>query len=292
MVLSPLEQFQVNPLLSVTIFGTQRSITNLTFYTLVAIAVVILPLRSRTRVVPTRFSILPEAFQATRSNRTAEQLGAGQTRYLPFLGAVFSFILATNLLGNIPYGFAVGTSLALARGFSLTVWIGVTVLSLSLYRRHFFSFFVPAGCPTGLVPALSLIELISYFARAISLGVRLLANLVSGHALLKVISGFLYAGLTGPLAAVLCALPRALFCALVGLEVAVSFIQAYVFTVLTAIYLNDALRLHLYTNRLAQLVEPLSYTECESCVRVAYWLTIILPFHSLSSVVKKEGHVT
>lgn len=244
MILSPLEQFQVTPLINIQLLNRDLSITNLLLYSLIAVVLILLPFATRTKVVPTRFSIAPEARQATLSNLVSEQLGPGQTRFLPFLASVFLFILGTNLLGNVPYGFAVGTSLVVARGFSLTRWLGVTILSLSTYRLHFFSFFVPQGTPLVLVPLLSRIELISYFARAVSLGVRLRANLVSGHALLKVISGFIYAGITGPVAAIITLLPRALFCALVGLEVAVSFIQAYVFTVLTAIYLNDALRLH------------------------------------------------
>lgn len=130
-------------------------------------------------------------------------------------------------------------------GFSVTVFLGVTILAVAKHGFHFFSFFLPAGTPTALVPLLVVIELISYVARAFSLGVRLFANLVSGHALVKILSGMLYGMMTSSLLfGVLSVVPLAVVIAIVGLEIAVSFIQAYVFCVLTMSYLKDAIYLH------------------------------------------------
>jgi F-type H+-transporting ATPase subunit a len=130
-------------------------------------------------------------------------------------------------------------------GFSLMIFLGVTILAVYRHGLHFLSYYVPAGTPGALVPLLIVIEMISYVARAFSLGVRLFANLVAGHALLKILSGMIYSVMaSGVIAAVASILPLAIFVALVGLEIAVSFIQAYVFVVLTMSYLKDAEYLH------------------------------------------------
>ena len=165
--------------------------------------------------------------------------------YLPFIYSLFFFILIANLSGNVPYGFTVATSIMVSIGLSMTIFIGVTILGLRLHKVHFFSFFVPSGTPLGLVPLLVPIELISYLARAFSLGVRLFANTVAGHTLLKILSGFLAPMFTsGAITAVITLIPFSIFIALIGLEIAVSFIQAYVFCILTASYLKDAIDLH------------------------------------------------
>jgi F-type H+-transporting ATPase subunit a len=130
-------------------------------------------------------------------------------------------------------------------GLSVTIFIGVTILALSIHGLKFFSFFIPAGTPLALVPLLVLIELVSYLARAVSLGVRLFANIVAGHTLLKILSTYLYKLFSGSvLVAVLTLIPFAIFLALVGLEIAVSLIQAFVFTLLVCSYLRDAVHLH------------------------------------------------
>lgn len=173
------------------------------------------------------------------------QIGSANEKYLPFIYSLFFFILISNLIGNVPYNFAIGTSVIVSLGLSVTIFIGVTLLGLARHRLHFFAFFVPAGTPGILVPLLILIEFISYIARAFSLGVRLFANLVAGHALLKILSGLLAKlFLAGILVAVVTLVPFAIFTALVGLEIAVSFIQAYVFCLLTCSYLKDAIDLH------------------------------------------------
>ena len=165
--------------------------------------------------------------------------------YLPFIYSLFFFILIANLSGNVPYGFTVATSIMVSIGLSMTIFIGVTILGLRLHKVHFFSFFVPSGTPLGLVPLLVPIELISYLARAFSLGVRLFANVTAGHVLMKILAGFLAPLFTSTfIISVLTVLPFIIFTGIIGLEIAVSFIQAYVFCVLTCSYLKDAIDLH------------------------------------------------
>jgi len=169
----------------------------------------------------------------------------GREKYYPFIYSLFFFILMSNLMGNVPYGFAIGTSVVVSLGLSFTIFLGVTLIGLARHSLHFFTFFVPTGTPGALVPLLVLIEFISYIARAFSLGVRLFANLVAGHALLKILSGLLAKlFLAGIVVAVITLVPFAIFTALVGLELAVSVIQAYVFCLLTCSYLKDAIDLH------------------------------------------------
>lgn len=172
-----------------------------------------------------------------------EQLG--KEIYLPFIYSTFMFILLANLIGNVPYSYAITSSIVVSIGLSFTIIIGVTILGLSIHKIHFFSFFIPAGTPLALVPLLVLIELISYIARAFSLGIRLFSNITAGHTLLKILSTFLYQMFTGSiLIAIISLIPFVLFLAIIGLELAVSFIQAYVFTLLLLSYIKDAIDLH------------------------------------------------
>ena len=174
-----------------------------------------------------------------------DQIGAHSEIYVPFIYSLFFFVLIANLFGNIPYSFTVTSSIIVSIGLSFTIFIGVTILGLSIHRLHFFSYFIPSGTPLALVPLLVLIELISYIARAGSLGIRLFANIVAGHTLLKILSTFLYQMFSGSIiVAVLTLIPFSIFIALIGLELAVSFIQAYVLTILTCSYIKDAIELH------------------------------------------------
>jgi F-type H+-transporting ATPase subunit a len=174
-----------------------------------------------------------------------EQIGIRNEIYLPFIYSLFFFLIISNLIGNIPYSFTITTSLILSVGLSVTIFIGVTILALFKHGLHFFSFFIPGGTPLALVPLLVLIEVISYLARALSLGVRLFANMMSGHTLLKILSTFLYQLFaSGVIVAIFTLIPFAIFTAIIGLEVAVSIIQAYVFILLTSSYLKDAIELH------------------------------------------------
>jgi F-type H+-transporting ATPase subunit a len=172
-----------------------------------------------------------------------EQLG--KEIYLPFIYSLFFFILISNLIGNIPYSYTITTSVIVTIGLSFTILTGVTILGLYIHRLHFFSYFVPSGTPLALVPLLVLIETVSYLARALSLGIRLFANMVAGHSLLKILSTFLYQMFSSSfIIAIFTLIPFIFFLALCGLEVAVSIIQAYVFVLLVISYIKDAIYLH------------------------------------------------
>jgi F-type H+-transporting ATPase subunit a len=249
---SPLEQFETTNFISFTapILGDfVISLTNVGFYSLLVFILVlgyhVLSANHLSALVPSKWSLSLESSYATLHSMVKEQVGSANEIYVPFIYSIFWFILLANLVGNVPYSFAFTSSVIVAMGLSVIIFLGVTILGLMRHGIHFFSFFVPAGTPLALVPLLCLIELISYFARAFSLGVRLFANIVAGHTLLKILSGFLYPALTsGILMFFVTLLPMAIFIALVGLEIAVSVIQAYVFTILTCSYLKDAIELH------------------------------------------------
>lgn len=197
-------------------------------------------------LVQSRISLFIETIYSTVYTIVKGQIGERNEVYLPFIYALFTFILCVNLIGNVSYTFTVATSAVVSMGLSFMVWLGVTLLAVDRHRIHFFSFFVPAGCPLMLVPVLTIIELISYLARALSLGIRIAANIISGHALIIILAGFLFQGFSsGILISIVTLIPFTLFLAIVGLEIGVSFIQAYVFCILTCIYVRDAIDLHL-----------------------------------------------
>lgn len=173
---------------------------------------------------------------------TRAQVGASEAWAFPLLAGRFGGLLALNLLRNVPYGFTVTSGLTVCLGVSLAVWFYTLLMRLSNRGLGFFDHFIPTGTPAVLAPLLALIETVSYAARALSLGVRLFSNMLAGHTLLAILAGFLYTlAASSVLVAVVCLAPFGLFTALVGLELAVSFIQAYVFVVLVASYLRDSL---------------------------------------------------
>jgi F-type H+-transporting ATPase subunit a len=246
---SPLEQFEITSLFSFNapLFGyINLTLTNLGFYALIALFLIVslnIVANNNIRLLPNKWSLLLESIFASINSMVREQLG--KEIYLPFIYSTFLFILFANLIGNVPYSYAITSSIVVSIGLSFTIVIGVTILGLSIHKIHFFSFFIPAGTPLALVPLLVLIELISYIARAFSLGIRLFSNITAGHTLLKILSTFLYQMFTGGvLIAIITLIPFALFVAIIGLELAVSFIQAYVFTLLLLSYIKDAIDLH------------------------------------------------
>jgi F-type H+-transporting ATPase subunit a len=250
-ILSPLNQFEVVSLigLNAPILGhLNLTLTNLGLYSFFILFIVLgihLYGNNDSKLIPNNWSISLESSFASLNSMVREQIGANSEIYLPFVYSLFFFILIGNLISNVPYSFAVTASGVVSLGLSVTIFIGVTILALSIHKVKFFSFFIPAGTPLALVPLLVLIELVSYLARAVSLGVRLFANIVAGHTLLKILSTYLFKLFTGSLiVAVITLIPFVIFLALIGLELAVSLIQAFVFTLLVCSYLRDAINLH------------------------------------------------
>jgi len=165
--------------------------------------------------------------------------------YFPFIYTLFVFVLINNLIGMIPYSFASTSHFVLTFSLSFSVVLGATILGFQKHGLSFFSLLVPAGCPLGLLPLLVLIEFISYLARNISLGLRLAANILSGHMLLNILAGFTYKIMTSGIFFLFLGLvPLAFIIAFSGLELGIAFIQAQVFVVLTCSYIKDGLDLH------------------------------------------------
>ena len=220
--------------------------TNLGLYSIFVLSLIVFihyMWNNNNKLIPSKGSILLESMFSTLNTMVKEQLG--REIYLPFIYSLFIFILVANLVGNVPYSYTITTSVIVTIGLSFTILTGVTILSLYLHKIKFFSYFVPSGTPLPLVPLLVLIEVISYLARAFSLGIRLFANMCAGHTLLKILSTFLYQMFSaGILAFIFTLIPFSIFLALCGLELAVSFIQSYVFTLLTISYIKDAIELH------------------------------------------------
>ncbi len=192
---------------------------------------------NRRALVPGRWQCLTEVWYEFIADMVKETVGPDGRRYFPFIFTVFSFIVTMNLLGMLPYAYTVTSHIAVTGALALMVFVLVTAIALKRHGLHFLSFFVPKGVPFVMLLLVVPIEVLSYFMRPISHSVRLFANMTAGHTMLKVFGGFVVKmGIFG-------VLPLALIIALTGLEVAIAFLQAYVFTILTCLYLNDAIHL-------------------------------------------------
>ena len=249
---SPLDQFEVRNLLSLDapiLANLHISITNIGLYLTICTFIVLtlnLLATNYNKVVSNNWSISQESVYATVHSIVINQINANKGQmYFPFIYALFIFILINNLIGMVPYSFASTSHFILTFAISFTVVLGATILGFHKHGLEFFSLFVPAGCPLGLLPLLVLIEFISYLARNVSLGLRLSANILSGHMLLNILAGFCYNIMTsGFLFFFLGLIPLAFIIAFSGLELGIAFIQAQVFVVLTSSYIKDALDLH------------------------------------------------
>lgn len=237
----PLDQFTIKPLVQIDIGGADLSFTNSSLAMLITVASVSLFLvvgMSRGRLVPGRWQSMAELSYEFVAGLLKETVGNEGRRYFPWIFTLFMFILFGNLLGMIPSAFTFTSHIIVTFAMALVVFAFVTLLAIVKHRLHFFSFFVPPGAPKLMWPLLIPIEVISYLSRPVSLSVRLFANMLAGHTLLKVFAGFVVAlGAAG-------VVPLLFIVALTGLEILIAFLQAYVFTILTCLYINDALHLH------------------------------------------------
>ena len=243
---SPLEQFKIKSLIDIQAGGLDLSYTNSSLFMTISLvlgsAVLILGM-SRAAIVPSRMQSVAELTYEFVANLIRDTIGAEGRKYFPFVFSLFVFILLGNMLGMIPYAFTFTSHIIVTLVLALIVFIGVTILGFAKHGLHFFSFFVPPGVPGPMLLLLVPIEVISYLSRPISLSVRLFANMLAGHTLIKVIAGFVF-GLGAVTFAIGGILPLALVTALTALELLIAFLQAYVFAILTCLYINDALHLH------------------------------------------------
>tara|TARA_Y100000813_G_C24122670_1_gene333509 strand:- start:239 stop:970 length:732 start_codon:yes stop_codon:yes gene_type:complete len=238
---SPLAQFEIKTLVPLDFGGVNVSFTNSSLFMVATVVVVslflILAMR-RAALVPGRWQSIAELSYVFVANVMKDTVGSEGRKYFPFIFTVFMFILFGNLLGMLPYSFTFTSHIIVTFTIAAVIFVGVTLIALAKHKMHFFSFFMPPGVPMLLAPLLVPIEIISYLSRPISLSVRLFANMLAGHTLLKVFAGFIVSlGVFG-------IAPWAFVVALTGLEIVIAFLQAFVFTMLTCLYLNDALHLH------------------------------------------------
>lgn len=249
---SPLDQFEIRNLLSLVapVLGNLHiSVTNIGLYLTIGVFIIFtlnILANNYSKVISNNWSVSQESVYATIHSIVINQINDNKGQiYFPFIYALFLFILINNLIGMVPYSFASTSHFVLTFSISFTVVLGATILGFQKHGLKFFSLFVPAGCPLALLPLLVLIEFISYLARNVSLGLRLSANILSGHMLLNILSGFCYNIMTSGLVFFFLGLiPLAFIIAFSGLELGIAFIQAQVFVVLTSSYIKDALDLH------------------------------------------------
>jgi F-type H+-transporting ATPase subunit a len=238
---SPLAQFEIKTLVPLKFGGLDASFTNSSLLMVATVVVVsaflILGMR-RAALVPGRWQSMAELSYVFIANLVKDTVGSEGRNYFPFIFTVFMFVLFGNLLGMVPYSFTFTSHIVVTFTMAAVIFVGVTLIALAKHKMHFFSFFMPPGVPLLMAPLLIPIEIISYLSRPISLSVRLFANMLAGHTLLKVFAGFIISlGIFG-------IAPWVFVVALTGLEIVIAFLQAFVFTILTCLYLNDALHLH------------------------------------------------
>ena len=238
----PIHQFEIHPLIPLKIFGWDVSFTNSSLFMLLAVIVsaAFLMTAMQTRsLVPTRLQSMAEISYEFVAGMLRESAGEAGMRYFPLVFTLFIFIFVCNMLGMIPGSFTVTSHIIVMFALAAMVWLTVTFIGFARHGVGFLKLFVPHGVPLWLMPLIVPIELISYLIRPVSLSVRLFANMMAGHTMLKVFAGF---AVTLPVFAK--AAPVLFTAAFTGLEFLVAFLQAFIFTVLTCIYLNDAVNMH------------------------------------------------
>ena len=243
MALNPMHQFEVYKIgPGINIGGINLSFTNASLFMTISSVLILFLLFFGTKkksLIPSKIQLITEmsyTFVAKMINDTA---GSSAKPFFPFIFTLFMFVLFCNMVGMLPYSFTVTSHIIVTFALAAVVFIGVTVIGFAKHGIKYLELFVPKGVPVVLLPLIIIIEIISYLSRPVSLAVRLFANMMAGHTMLKVFGGFVISlGLLGGW------LPLGFSVALTGLEILVAFLQAYVFAILTCIYLNDALNLH------------------------------------------------
>ena len=238
---SPVEQFKLKPLADFEVAGLDLSYTTSALWMTITVigvtAFLTLSMRGG-RLVPGRWQSMAEMSYEFIANMVRENVGNEGRQYFPFVLTLFLFILFGNLMGMIPFAYTFTSQIIVTFAMAFTIFIGVTIIGLVRHGLRFFTLFFPSGTPIALAPVLIPIEVISYFVRPVSLSVRLFANMMAGHTMMKVFGGF------GVALGIMGVAPMVMIVALTGFEILVAALQAYVFAMLTCMYLNDAIHLH------------------------------------------------
>ena len=237
----PIHQFEIKELIPLELFETNISFTNSSLFMILAIISVILLLLVSIKnqsLIPSRLQSISEIFYEFIANMISDNIGEKGHKFFPLIFTLFAFILFGNLLGMLPYTFTFTSHIIVTFVLAIFIFLFVTLLGIFIHGFKFFGLFVPKGVPMLMLPLMVPIEIISYLSRPISLSVRLFANMMAGHTMLKIFAGFVFSlGIFG-------VAPLIVTVALTALEVLIAFLQAYVFTILTCIYLNEAINLH------------------------------------------------
>lgn len=239
--LDPLQQFTIKPLIPLSVGGVDLSFTNSSLFMVAAavlsVSLLLFTVRQR-QMVPGRWQAVAEIYYNFVAGLVKDAASPEARAYFPFVFTLFSFVLFGNLLGMLPFSFTFTSHIIVTFGLAAMIFVLVTIVGFVRHGLHFLSYFKPEGLPVFVVPLVVALELFSYLIRPITLSVRLFANMLAGHVLLKVIVSFAaMLGLAG-VVPVLFAIP------LIAFEVFVACIQAYIFTLLTCVYLKDAIHLH------------------------------------------------
>lgn len=246
---SPIEQFEIHSY-SGPLFELAGQPITLTNFAVAAIVSVVLPFlfislsMSRAGLVPGRWQVLAETFYGAIENTLVESAGEKARPYMPFMFTLFMFILASNLIGLFPHVYTVTSQVIVNFALALTVIFSVIGIGFSKHGFHFLSLFTPKGAPMALMPFLSTLEFVSFFIRPCSLALRLFGNMLAGHILLKVFASMAASVAPEGVVGVSSVFPLVLDIIIVAFEVFVAFLQAYIFTLLSSVYLRDALELH------------------------------------------------
>ena len=243
MATNPMHQFEVYRIGPEISLGTVNlSYTNASLFMTIS-AILILSLlffgTKKKSLIPSKIQLITEMSYTLVAKMINDTAGSGAKSFFPFVFTLFMFVLFCNMVGMLPYSFTVTSHIIVTFVLAAIIFVGVTIIGFIKHGFKYLELFVPKGVPIVLLPLIIVIEIISYLSRPVSLSVRLFANMLAGHTMLKVFGGFVISlGLLGGW------LPLGFSVALTGLEMLVAFLQAYVFAILTCIYLNDALNLH------------------------------------------------
>ncbi len=239
---SPVHQFEIQPLIPIQIGGVDISFSNSALFMVIGVLTsyffLVWGMRDRS-LVPGRWQSLAEVTYEFIANMIRDNVGKEGFRYFPFVFTLFMFVLVGNLLGMLPYSFTYTSHIVVTGALALAVFTGVTLIGFARHGLHFLRLFFPHGAPLAAAPILIPIEIISYLSRPFSLSVRLFANMTVGHIMLKVLAGFVVS-----LGVLFGIVPLAATVGVTILEFGIAFLQAYVFTILSCIYLNDAINMH------------------------------------------------
>ena len=243
MASNPMQQFTVQRIgPEINIAGVDLSFTNASLFMVISATVIILFLflgSKEKKIIPNKLQLIAEMSYTFVAKMISDTAGSKARPYFPFIFSLFMFVLFCNMVGMLPYSFTVTSHIIVTFVLAAFIFIGVTIIGFIKHGFGYLKLFVPSGVPAVLLPLIVVIEIISYLSRPISLSVRLFANMMAGHTMMKVFGGFVVSlGIVGGW------LPLSFSVALTGLEILVAFLQAYVFAILTCIYLNDALNLH------------------------------------------------